>query len=214
MKHKLSTCLYWILTVAPFAVSGVFYSRVPDRVAVHWDINGQANGFASKQFGLFALPTILLGSILLVNVVFAVDPKHQNIDRSPQMKQLVRWFLVILSNAMNLFTILSALNYKFDMSTATMLLVGIFIALTGNYLPKCKYNYSMGIRLPWTLASEENWRKTHRFASVFWILGGILIAVSGFFHWPWAMISSLVFLVALPVVYSFLLYRKEQKGNG
>lgn len=211
MKHKIEASLYWFFAVFPFLLSAAFYSRVPDRIAVHWDASGTANGYGSKGFGLFAVPAILLGTAVLVNVMLKIDPRSGNIDRSPQMKRAARWFIVILANAMDLFIILNALGIRFNMSLAVMTLVGIGIAVIGNYLPKCKFNYTMGIRVPWTLASEENWRKTHRMAGPFWVLGGVLIVFSGIFGLPWLMIAALVLLTAVPIGYSYVIFRKESR---
>jgi uncharacterized membrane protein len=128
-----------------------------------------------KHLPCSGLPAMMLAITILVNVMLEIDPRKQNIDRSPKMKRTAQWFIVILANILNLLIILYALNVKFNMSMAVISIVGVGIALIGNYLPKCKFNYTMGIRVPWTLASEDNWRKTHRMAGPVWVVGGILM---------------------------------------
>lgn len=211
MKFKKGDILYWFFAVLPFLISAAFYSRVPDRIAVHWDGAGVANGYGSKTFGLFALPAIMFAAAVLVSVMLKLDPRSQNISRSPQMKRAVQWFLVLLANAMDVLIILNALNVRFNMSMIVMALVGIGIAVLGNYLPKCKYNYTMGIRVPWTLASEENWRKTHRMAGPLWVAGGILIALSGLLNLMWLLYASLVLLAVVPIVYSYVISVREHQ---
>lgn len=211
MKLKKGVVLYWFFAVLPFLISAVFYSRVPDRIAVHWNASGVADGYGSKAFGLFALPAIMLAVAVLVSVMLKIDPRSQNINRSPQMKRAAQWFIVILANAMDVLIILNTLKVRFNMSMAVMALVGIGIAVMGNYLPKCKFNYTMGIRVPWTLASEENWRKTHRMAGPVWVAGGILIMLSGLLNLMWLMYPALILLVAVPIVYSYVISIRENQ---
>ena len=81
--------------------------------------------------------------------------------------------------------------------------------ICGNYLPKCKRNYTLGIKLPWTLDNEDNWNKTHRFAGFVWVLGGILFTISAFFSFAYAMIGIVVLLMVLPPIYSYLTYKNQ-----
>ena len=87
--------------------------------------------------------------------------------------------------------------------------VCIFVIL-GNYLPKCRQNFTMGYRLPWTLNDEDNWNKTNRLAGYVMVLGGILIIIMSFFDLAfWAVILFVGAILIIPSVYSFLLYRKK-----
>jgi len=88
-------------------------------------------------------------------------------------------------------------------------LMGLLFILIGNYLPKTKQSYTMGIKLPWTLASEENWNRTHRLAGFLWVLGGVYFIVMSFIGWSLiAFLIPLAVMVLIPAVYSYLLYRK------
>ena len=78
----------------------------------------------------------------------------------------------------------------------------------GNYLHKVKQNFTIGIRLPWTLASEENWNRTHRMASWIFVLGGIIMVINGFVQSYWLLFSILIVLFLIPCIYSFVLYKK------
>jgi len=96
------------------------------------------------------------------------------------------------------------------------LVVGVIFVFTGNYLPKCRQNYTIGIKLPWTLSDEENWDKTHRFAGKIWMLCGVLEIIVGFL--PIARFEivtiALILLATIPIaVYSYLLYRKKMHGQ-
>lgn len=211
MKIKKSTVLYRFAAVLPFLISAAFYSSVPEQIAVHWNADGVADGYGSKAFALFGLPAMMLAVTVLVNVMLKIDPRRQNIDRSPQMKRTALWFIVILANILDILIILYALNVQFNMSMTILSIVGVGIAVIGNYLPKCKFNYSMGIRVPWTLASEENWRKTHRMAGPVWVAGGILIVLSGLLNLIWMLYAALILLVVIPIIYSYVLSTRENR---
>ena len=89
--------------------------------------------------------------------------------------------------------------------------------IIGNYLPKCKQNYTIGIRIKWTLENEENWNATHRIVGKLWVIGGILLIISVFlpdFMILWVMVMAIIVLVIIPVLYSYMYYKKQvRKGN-
>lgn len=214
MKHKVSFAVYWFFAVSPLLLSAAFYSRLPERVATHWDLAGNVNGYSSRPMAAFGVPAILLGATLLVNFMFSIDPKRQNINRSPQIKAVVCWSIVALSNLMQAIVLLNALHAgAVNVATLTTVFIGIMLAAIGNYLPKCKPNYTLGIRLPWTLASEENWRKTHRFAGPLWIVGGALMVLSAFSPFRWMLFVLLVLLCIVPAVYSYRTFQKEEAAK-
>ena len=87
--------------------------------------------------------------------------------------------------------------------------MGLLFVIIGNYLPKTKQSYTMGIRIPWTLNSEENWNRTHRLAGFLWVLGGLWFIVMSFIGWSLpAFLAPLLVMVLVPVVYSYVLYKK------
>ena len=211
MKSKFSTYLYWILAVFPFILSAAFYSRLPEQVVVQWDSAGEPSNYAPRIFAAFGIPAILLIAALYVNFRIYADPQKQNIDRSPQLKLISRWVIVIIANVGQAVTIFKATNHTVNPSVFIMILVGVLIAVVGNYLPKCKYNYTIGIKLPWTLSSEENWRKTHRFAGFVWIIGGVLLIISAFLPFEWLVLAIVALLVGMPAAYSYFVFRNEAK---
>lgn len=211
MKNKFGKYLYWLAAVFPFILSAAFYSRLPETMPTHWDAAGNPNGYSSRFFAAFGVPAILLICTVFVNFSISADPKKQNIDRSPQIKFISKWLIVVIANATQAAVIAKAVSQNFNISVLITVLVGVVIAVFGNYLPKCKPNYTIGIKLPWTLASEENWRKTHRFAGYVWIAGGILIAVSAFAPYKGLMTGAIILLCVAPAVYSYCLYQKEKR---
>ena len=92
------------------------------------------------------------------------------------------------------------------------ILLGVLFIFAGNYLPKSRQNYTVGIRIPWTLDNEENWNKTHRLAGYLWVAGGIVMllgTLTGWISTGWIIAAAAV-CALVPCIYSFWLH--ERKG--
>lgn len=215
MKNKKTKILFWFLAVLPFLISAGFYSRLPARVVTHFNASGTPNGYSSRAVAAFGLPAFYLAVVLLLVVMMKIDPKNKNIERSPQLRAAVLWGVVLILNLVHIATMLNAVKIRVSINIMLGIAVGLLFIFIGNYLPKCKPNYTMGIRLPWTLYNEENWRKTHRFAGPLWIIGGVLITLSSFLAFAWVVVALVVcgLLCAAPAAYSYLLFRREQENK-
>jgi uncharacterized membrane protein len=106
-----------------------------------------------------------------------------------------------------------ALGYPMPIEVIMPLLMGVLFMVVGNWLPKCQQTYTMGIKLPWTFASEENWNATHRFGGKVWVIGGIVTMLTAFFGNFWILMVILAAMVILPTAYSYLYYHNYEKGN-
>ena len=95
-----------------------------------------------------------------------------------------------------------------DVSLIMPLFLGAVFIIIGNYLPKCKQNYTIGIKIPWTLNSEENWNRTHRFAGWLWTFSGIVVMLTGFFGGFWIFFIVVLLMVLIPFAYSYMLHRR------
>lgn len=215
MKNKWSKILFWLFVLLPFLVSAAFYSRLPATVATHFDASGAPNGYSTRAVTAFGLPAFYVGITVLILVLMKIDPKSRNIEGSPQIRAVLLWGMAILFNLCHATILLTAMNVRVPVGVVVSIAIGALFIGIGNYLPKCKPNYTMGIKLPWTLASEENWRKTHRFAGPLWIVGGVIVALSAFWVSAWAEVSvAVAVLVSLvPAVYSYLIFRHEQSNK-
>lgn len=207
-KTLIFSCLVCLL---PLVLSAALYSQLPDRIAIHWDFAGNADGYAGKSMGAFGLPLLLL--ILQLVVCFGVfsDPKRKN--QSAAMRTISIWIIPVLGLVLQPMTLLSALGHDVPITTVVMLIVGVLFIICGNYLPKSRQNYTVGIKLPWTLADADNWNRTHRLAGVLWIIGGILFLIMPFLPAGagiWILFAvCLTVMILVPVGYSFLLYVRK-----
>ena len=151
---------------------------------------------------------MMVGFNLLLHFGLGTDPKKQNM--SPVLRTICIWIIPVLTVLLYALTLGNAMGYPTHIETVIPLLMGVLFVVIGNYLPKTKQSYTMGIKLPWTLASEENWNRTHRLAGFLWVLGGAaFIALTLLNAWNlWVFMTVLVVMVFVPTVYSYLLYRK------
>ena len=207
MKSKKTLIITSLICLLPMLVGALVYSRLPEQVATHFDLQGNPDGWSSRAFAVFGLPGILLAVNLLIPFALQADPKHKNM--SGALVNIVIWTVPVVSLLCSGLTLGRALGYDLRIEVVLPVFMGVLFILIGNYLPKTKQSYTMGIKLPWTLASEENWNRTHRLAGFLWVLGGLYFIVMSFFGWnAAAFLPPLLAMVLVPAVYSYLLYRQ------
>ena len=207
--NKKTLIITSILTILPILIGVFFWNRLPDVMATHFGANNEANGFTSKAFAVFGLPLILLAAEWFGALATSHDPKKQNI--SPKMFAFVLWIVPVVSliGAATIYPY--NLGYQIDITFIAELLLGVIFIVVGNYLPKARQNYTIGIKIPWTLANEENWNRTHRLAGYLWVIGGILMviaALTGIAKAKW-MLAIFFILALVPFVYSYWLHVKR-----
>ena len=207
MKNKKTLVITSLICLLPIIVGALVYKRLPETIATHFDLNGNPDGWSSRAFAVFGLPAILLAVNLLLPIMLRADPKHENM--SGALVNITIWTIPVLSLICSGLTLGRALGYDVRIERVLPVFMGVLFILIGNYLPKTKQSYTMGIKLPWTLASEENWNRTHRLAGFLWVLGGAYFIVMSFIGWSLiAFLIPIALMVLVPTVYSYLLYRK------
>ena len=210
-QNKGKLLISSIVILLPILVGLARWNDLPQRMAVHWDFNGAPDNWLGKGFTVFAMPLILLAVQWLCVVVTSLDPKNK--DQSRKAMGLVFWLCPIISLFANGAIYAAALGLKFNVSVLAPLVVGLMFVVIGNYLPKCKQNYTVGIKIIWTLDSEENWNATHRFAGKVWVIGGVLLLLCAFLpaaSIPYVLIPCLTLMVGAPILYSYLYYRRQK----
>lgn len=198
-----------LITLIPILIGVILWNKLPDQVPVHWDINGAVDGYATKTQAVFAMPLVLVALQWICVLVTLLDPKKQNIN--DKMFTLVLWIIPVISLFVNSMIYVTALGHKVSVEIIMPLFMGALFVIIGNYMPKCKQSYTLGIKLPWTLDDEENWNKTHRMAGFLWVIGGVVIMATAFLGISWFFFVVLIPMVIVPTVYSYLLYKKSKK---
>ena len=205
-KHLKTLIITSILTLLPILAGLYLWNQLPEQVPCHWDVNGEIDGWSSKPFFVFALPGIMLAAQWLCVLGTAADPKKAN--HSDKVLHLVLWIIPVLSIVLSAITYVVALGHSVRVEVIMPLIIGLVFTIIGNYLPKCKQSYTVGIKIPWTLDSEENWNRTHRFAGRLWLVCGLGIMLTAFIGGFWVFLPIVLVMVIVPMVYSYLLHRK------
>ena len=198
-----------ILTILPVLIGIIYWDRLPDVMATHFGMDNEANGFSSKAFAVFGLPAVLLAVLWIGAFVTSNDPKRQNI--SPKVFSLGLWIAPVISLVVAATMYPVNLGYELDITFFAELFLGLMFIIIGNNLPKARQNYTIGIKIPWTLANEENWNRTHRLAGYLWMICGILmiiICLTRFVPAQW-LVGIFLIMVLVPCVYSYWLHVKK-----
>ena len=207
IKKNLKTLIVTsILIVLPVLAGIILWDRLPEQMPTHWNAAGDIDGWTSKPFTVFGLPLILLAAQWLCVLGTLADPKKEN--HPTKILHLVLWIIPVLSLVLGTITYATALGKAVRVEVIMPILIGLILAIIGNYMPKCKQNYTIGIKIPWTLNSEENWNRTHRFAGWLWTFSGIVVMLTGFFGGFWIFLIIVLLMVLAPILYSYLLFRK------
>lgn len=205
-EYKMSLIAGCILTISP-AVAGAFlWNRLPEKIATHFDMHNVANGWSSKPEAVFGIPFILLLLHLFCVIATSSDPRRKNINR--RIFTMILWIIPVVSviTCMSIYGL--ALGMDLDIGVVVNIMVGIVFIITGNYIHKVKQNYTVGVRIPWTLNSEENWNRTNRMAGWMLILAGIFCIVNSLMQRIEIIIAAILLAALVPMIYSFILYKK------
>jgi uncharacterized membrane protein len=212
-SRSFATWLIVILAVSPLIYLAIIWNSLPDIVPVHFNLNFKPDKMGSKD-NTVLLTGILSGVSILVYLLLSnlrrFDPKQRNLPPSSAFIRIaivVAVFLTLLN-----FLILIAVKEKVEvMGRLLFPLLGLMIAFLGNYMVNIKPNYFAGFRLPWTLSSNNNWRKTHQFGGKLWFWGGLVTAVTCLFIPGSAIIFFIMMavIIIIPVVYSYRVFKQE-----
>ena len=218
-KNALQEIVVWVVIALPVIYFYWVFNSLPDKVPIHFGLSGQPDAFAPKgkawiNVGLIAL--ISACCYLLIKNLARIDPKKTaRISLETSLKIAVG--VVFFLSAINFGIIYSTLHGHFNLSKMLNPLMGLFFIYIGNLMHSLKPNYFVGLRIPWTLENEENWRATHQLGSKIWVAGGFFMLFSGFLLPENA--GEIVFavcvalMVIIPSAYSFIYFKKHQKIN-
>ncbi|MGO1581487.1 MAG: SdpI family protein [Peptoniphilaceae bacterium] len=197
-----------------FIIVGFFYNKLPDQLPTHYNFMGEVDKYSSKFTALFGINLIMLGLQIFCYKITNLDPKKEN--QGEKIFKLVLLIIPIFTLGITLITIARGLGKEVNVVDITSIMIGILFILLGNYFPKTKRNYTIGIKIPWTLDSDYNWNKTHRFAGYLWSIGGILIIFTSFlsgFYGEYFIFAIVLAVVIIPIIYSYKIYKELGKNE-
>ena len=211
MKRK-TMILSTILCLLPILLGLYLYDQLPDMVPTHFNAGWEPDGWSSKPMAVFGFPCLIAGINLLCHWGMGMAQKQDDRKVAPDvLLNLCYWIPGAISVVMMPLILLEAVGIHTPMETILYAILGITFLVVGNYLPKCKMNPYIGIKLPWTYSSDENWRKTHRLGGFVWVVAGLLLLVNILLNSVAIQLLAMIGAVLIPGVYSYVLYRKEKK---
>lgn len=206
-QNKLRLIITSIIIILPIFAGLILWNKLPQEIPTHFAVDGTPDSYSSKAFTVFFFPLFMLFIHWFATIITSIDPKRKNFTKKPIA--LVTMICPLMSIVLHTIIYLTALGVKVNVPTVLCLFMGALMTIIGNYLPKCRQNYTIGIKIPWTLNDEDNWNKTHRFASILWTICGIVIIATSFLGNFILFMSIIIVMVIVPIVYSFILHKKS-----
>ena len=206
-QYKKELIVSTLLALLPIAAGLLLWNRLPGQLATHWGMHG-ADRWSGKSAAVFLQPLLLLAAHYLVLFFVFRDAKNRN--QSKKVVGLLFWMIPAVSILVSGITYAVALGWEFRLAGLLYVGLGLMFAAIGNYFPKCRPNRTVGIRIIWTLGSEENWNATHRFAGKVWVIGGLIMVLAALLpEVPGiiVMILAVAALSILPLAYSYRYHR-------
>lgn len=213
-KNKWKMIISSIIILLPMIAGMILWNSLPDRMAIHWGANGEANGWNSRAFAVFAMPVFIL--VFHWIGVFITVADQQNKNQTEKAIGLIFWICPAVSLFSSATVYAAAFGKEFDMNVIMFIVLGLMFVIIGNYLPKCKHNFTLGIKIKWTLENKENWYATHRFGGRIWVVGGLLFMTQAFLPnavIPYTSPVLFVILIIVPIAYSYFYHRKQVKNG-
>ncbi len=199
-----------LIIIIPIIAGLILWNRLPEQIPTHFNTSGEANDYSSKTFAVIAIPLFLLAMHFMCFFSALSDPKKAGHNKA--MLWIVLGICPCVSLLCGFMMYSAALGYTFNIGLIMSMFVGILFAIIGFFLPKCKRNYTIGIKLPWTMDSDENWDKTHKIAGFIWVIGGLIILSTAFLANFWILMGIIFVMVIVPTIYSYSYYLKNEKN--
>lgn len=206
------TVIFSTLTLfLPMLCGVLLWDRLPAQMATHFNINGTPDGYSNKAFTVFALPLFLAVVQLACVLAVSRDKKAQALNS--KIKNIVLWICPVISAAVFVCIYGLALGGGFNIGAIFTALIGLEFIIIGNYMPKCRQNNVIGIRVPWTLLNETVWNKTHRLAGKIMVACGFAVLLNSLLNiWHFGISVAIIIVCAfVPVIYSAVIYPKNKK---
>ncbi|AKB75469.1 membrane protein, putative [Methanosarcina lacustris Z-7289] len=203
------------LVLLSFILSIYFYPQVPEHMATHWNSQGEVNGYMSKLWGLFFMPLMITGLVIMFLKIPKIGPRKENIAKFRKYYDGFIVLLVLVMVAVHLQTLLWNTGIKISPNAVFPAGIGLLFYYTGILTENAEQNWFIGIRTPWTLSSERVWKRTNRLGGKLFRIAGIAAIFGTFFPKLaiYFILVPVIFVAGFTVIFSYLEYQKELKEN-
>lgn len=209
MKLSQHTLINICLILAAFAFAAAMYNSLPESVPTHWNDHGMVNGYTPKPWGVFILPLTMLGIYLMFLIVPAISPSGFRINRFIRVYWILCTVTIGFLLVMTIFALLKAQDSSVPLNRVVNASIGVLIIVIGNFLGKVTKNFFVGIRTPWTLASDEVWFRTHRLAGISFVIAGFVVLIAAALGYGGSWVAFIIVAAALiSIIYSAVIYKR------
>lgn len=192
----------------------IFYAKLPAELPVHWHYSGAIDNYAAKLAVFIVTHAILIFLYLLYTFLPKLDPYSNNYRLFTKSYFSIFLALMVTFWLLSMLILYVGLGNVVNMSKAVPTIIGGLFIVLGIFLPQVRRNFFVGMRLPWTLKNEIVWNKTHHLSGKVFLISGIIIVLAAFLLenliFP-VTIGTVVLIVFLPAIYSYIIYRKITK---
>ena len=202
----------WLLIAAMWIAAAAAWPSAPERMPIHWGLDGRPDGWGGRFVALLFLPILATGSYVLLLVLPRLDPGRANYGRFAGAYQTIRLCAVGVVAALYALMHLSFRGVPVDMSRAVFVVVGAMLIALGNVLGKVRPNWFVGVRTPWTLSSKTSWVKSHRLAGWVMVLGGAVFVpagLSGSMRLQLVAAAALLGGMIAVIIYSYVIWKRD-----
>lgn len=209
----------WIVCVFSAIVSAIVFVQIPEGVEVplHWGIDGTPDRYGPAWQGLFMPPAVMAFVLGILSILKWIEPRQENLQKSMRARGGIALAVVLMMLVVQAGTISIALGNEVPMVRLVLFAVGLMLMVMGNFLGKTRSNFFIGIRTPWTLSSDEVWRRTHRLGGKLFMVAGAAMTAGAWVlaeaNLKYLIVAGVVPASVIPVVYSWWLWRQEQSES-
>jgi len=218
MNKFIKEFVLWILILLPIIYLASIWQNLPEIVPTHFSNGGVANGWSHKSTLIYITCGLGVGIYLIMLVIPIIDPriiKYQSgFNNKFRYYYNIRFIITFFIALITTFLIYSSNGGSFKNPNIHLLIIGTIFAILGIIMKTIEPNNFIGMRTPWAMESDYNWKKTHQLASPIWFWGGIILDACPFISphkpvTPFIVLGIVAILVIVPFVYSYIVYRKE-----
>lgn len=205
MKNKCFQMFLWIVTIILLSM----ILLLPETVPIHWNISGQIDEYATR-YTCIILMLEPIGIYYIMTFIKKIDPNHRKIEQRILTYELMKRILTLFLIALDIFYYYMILMNGSHIQIGICSIIGLFIMILGNYMPKVPQNFFFGIRTSWTMKNETVWKKTHKVAGYLFVVFGLVVIIAGFMKEIGFIIimAFSIFILMILCVYSYFEYKK------
>lgn len=215
MSNKATYIISFGLVMILILGGLVLLPQLPEQIPSHWNAQGVVDGYSGKWATILVLPSIMLGTLLLLFVIPSIDPKRANIALFRSQYNIFIVCMAVFLSYLHVLTFLAGFGVKVDMNRMLIPAIGLLYVVIGGIIRNAKRNYMIGFRTPWTLNSDYVWDKTHHVGGIAFMIAGV-ICFLGFLAPDIAFLLMIIPVLAVALgitVYSYILWRLEERNG-